>query len=185
MRWFVLLPFSQLFLIFAVLITPILPLFATSENKLPKWLAWFDTPDDPLYGDHGFSNEHAWFKGDPALLTRAQRYWNRCHWLWRNPAYGWDWTVLAYHPKPEDVLTVKGRGTIDGVPVVDDLRLVAGNLTYGGWFFARQGYAWQLYIRKRWSETHSTKLNFGWKLWSLPKSCQFVFSPTGFWKKIS
>ncbi len=171
MRWFLLLPFSQLFLILAVIVTPILPFFATKENKLPNWLKYFDTPDENLDGDHGFRTEHAIFKGDN--LTKFQRYVNRCHWLWRNPAYGWDWIVLAYKPEPEDVLTIKGT------------RGLGGHLTEDGWYFARKGYAWQLYITHHWNETHCTKLNFGWKLWtSSVKGHQFVFSPTGFWKKI-
>ena len=168
MRWFILLPFSQLFLILAVLVTPILPLFASKEGWLPRWLWWFQTPDEPLDGDNGFKTEHAWFKGEQ---TGLKQYWNRCHWLWRNPAYGWDWIVLAYKPELTDELTIKGT------------RGIGGHLTENGWYFARKGYAWQLYVTHHWNDTHCTKLNFGWKLWGKAPH-QFVFSPTGFWKKI-
>ena len=183
MRWFILLPFSQLFLILAVLVTPILPLFASKEGWLPRWLWWFQTPDEPLDGDNGFKTEHATFKGE---VTGLKQYVNRCHWLWRNPAYGFDWQVLAYHPKPDDVLTVKGKGTLEDGPAEDNPRLVSGWLGYGGWFFARKGYAWQLFIRHHWNATHCTKINLGWKLWHSPgyTAHAFVFSPFGFWKAI-
>ena len=185
MRWFILLPLNQAFLILAVLVTPLLPLFASKDGWLPRWLWWFQTPDFPLDGDEGFRTEHAPYRGDN--LSRWQVYWNRCRWLWRNPAYGWDWNVLAYTPTPGDVLTVRGRGTLEDGPAVNDPRLVSGWLGYGGWYFARKGYAWQLFIRHRWSATHCTKLNFGWKLWPTPGRSRhaFVFSPTGFWKRIS
>ena len=41
-----------------MLLAPILPLFATHEAKLPKWLSWFDTYDNTLDGDEGWQKEH-------------------------------------------------------------------------------------------------------------------------------
>lgn len=182
MRWFALLPLSILFLLLATILSPILPLFASKDGWLPHWLWWFQTPDFSLDGDEGFKTEHAPYKGES--LTAWQIYYNRLRWLWRNPAYGFDWGVLAYYPESGDELKVWGRGKVNGNVVKDDPILVTGWLPYGGWYFAKRGYAWQLYLRFHWNETHCTKINLGWKLWGISPH-QFVFSPTGFWKKIS
>lgn len=78
--------------VFATLIAPILPLFATvqlgnSDNnnarlyepRLPKWLSWFQTPDNSLYGDKGWQTIHY-----PAYKS----YLGQVLWLVRNSAYG-------------------------------------------------------------------------------------------------
>jgi hypothetical protein len=67
----------------------ILPLFATQQEgwldnatkwgvgpRLPKWLSWFQAPDNSLDGDIGFFSTH------PAS------WWSKVQWLWRNPFYG-------------------------------------------------------------------------------------------------
>ena len=47
-----------------------------SGPRLFKFLSWFQTPDNSLDGDHTFESLFS-----PSL-------WSRCHWLWRNPFYG-------------------------------------------------------------------------------------------------
>jgi hypothetical protein len=67
----------------------ILPLFASgqygwinnatskaTEPRLPKWLSWFQTPDNSLWGDDGFKAVH------------GTGYLPSVKWLWRNPFYG-------------------------------------------------------------------------------------------------
>lgn len=67
----------------------ILPIFVSSQDgwldnatkqgagpRLWKCLSWFQTPDNSLDGDHGFQAAH------------SPSWWSRCHWLWRNPFYG-------------------------------------------------------------------------------------------------
>ena len=47
-----------------------------SGPRLFKFLSWFQTPDNSLDGDHTFES----------LFPPS--WWSRCHWLWRNPFYG-------------------------------------------------------------------------------------------------
>lgn len=187
LKWFLLLPLNLLGPIVSLFLAPILVLFATKENKLPKWLSYFDTPDNYLDGDDGYKNEHAPYKG--VGRVGWERYANRVMWLWRNPAYGLDWTVLAFKPEQGCTLKVLGTRTIDGKKVHDNVALVTGNLNYDGWFAAKLtnpdgSYIWQLYITHHWNATKTTKLNFGWKIWMAPGVCSYVFSFTGFWKTI-
>lgn len=88
----------------AVLIAPALPLFACNsfgsvfnghglaiEPRLPRWLSWFMTPDNSLFGDSGWRTEHC---------KNYATYWGMVRWLWRNPAYGFAWGPLAFTPGP-------------------------------------------------------------------------------------
>lgn len=81
----------------ALLVTPVLPLFAKEREgpldnnkesglgpRLPTWLSWFDTPDNSLLGDARWYREHP--KGT---------YWNMVAWLYRNSLYGFKWTALS------------------------------------------------------------------------------------------
>ena len=87
--WYVVLvPVSLLLTLVAVLIAPVLPLFATQkmgwcdnhsyeavEPRLPSWLSLFMTPDNSLDGDATFE------------YLNPPSYWSKVKWLWRNPAY--------------------------------------------------------------------------------------------------
>ena len=83
----------------AYLITPLLPLFAVRrmgaadnandlryEPRLPLWLSWLDTPDNSLWGDHGWQTKHC---------PKYQSYLGKVKWLYRNSLYGFKWSVLA------------------------------------------------------------------------------------------
>ena len=78
--------------VFATLIAPVLPLFATvqlgasdngnarlAEPRLPKWLNWFQTPDNSLYGDKGWQTIH---------YPNYKSYLGQVLWLVRNSAHG-------------------------------------------------------------------------------------------------
>jgi hypothetical protein len=71
-----------------LLLSPVLPLFAAQEYgwvdnhskeelgpRLPKWLSWFQTPDNSLDGDATFQ------------ILNGFGYWTKVKWLCRNPAY--------------------------------------------------------------------------------------------------
>ena len=94
-RYVLLLPLNLLVALIAVLLSPILPAFATSENILPKWLSWFQTPDATLDGDSGWQDvsKHPY-------VNKLPRYFRRMLWICRNPSYGFNWTVLASKPLP-------------------------------------------------------------------------------------
>lgn len=89
-----------MFYLSAMLLAPILPAFAYMqygwsnnheeervEPRLPKWLNWYMTPDNSLYGDRGWRLEH------------CPKYWEtyigQVLWLWRNAACGFAWSVLS------------------------------------------------------------------------------------------
>lgn len=167
MKWFLLLPLNIAFTLLAYVLAPILPAFATEYGVLPTWLTWFDTPDNRLDGDVGFRTEHAPFKGEQ---VGWRRYINRVVWLIRNPAYGFD-VAIAVDVSEDVNLQVSGT------------RSMGGNLDEDGWFFATAPGAWQLYVTHHWTDTHTTKINLGWKIWMRPGKCSFVFSPLGIWKK--
>lgn len=94
--WYVILvPVSLLLTLVAVLIAPLLPLFATQQMgwcdnhsyeaigpRLPKWLNWFMTPDNSLDGDATFQS------------INGISYWAKVKWLWRNPAYSFELRYL-------------------------------------------------------------------------------------------
>lgn len=99
-RWLRLLPLRLLMFLVAMLVAPILPLFASPqwgmtdnatavacEPRLPAWLSWFQTPDNSLWGDHGWKTV-----GCP----NYQSWVGMVRWLWRNPLYGFSWTVLGW-----------------------------------------------------------------------------------------
>ncbi|MEN6630000.1 MAG: hypothetical protein ABFC42_10170 [Sulfuricella sp.] len=100
MRYFVLLPLALAFEVVAKLSCWWLPLFAELRNgpalnnnaeevgpRLPRWLAWFDTPDNSLWGDTGWRTEHCPDHWDD--------YLGMVLWLWRNSACGFSRSVLA------------------------------------------------------------------------------------------
>lgn len=96
-RYILYLPLNLLVAFIALCLAPILPAFATSENILPKWLSWFQTPDATLDGDSGWQdvNKHPY-------VTKLPRYIRRMLWLIRNHSYGFNWTVLATKPLPSN-----------------------------------------------------------------------------------
>lgn len=91
-RWIITLPFYVTFFTFALIATPVMPLFRKDsygaidnaneygiEPRLPWYLDWFQTQDNSLWGDNGWQTKHC-----PEFKT----YFGMVKWLWRNPAYG-------------------------------------------------------------------------------------------------
>ena len=99
--WYIILvPVSLVLTLIAVIIAPVLPVFASYvygwcdnhayeaiEPRLPNWLGWFQTPDNSLEGDNTFKN------------LNPPSYWSQVKWLWRNPAYSFGLRYLGvpYH----------------------------------------------------------------------------------------
>lgn len=120
------------FYLLAMLLAPLLPAFASLRNgpidnangagvepRLPNGLFWFDTStDNSLWGDHGWRTKHC-----PKYW---QSYLGMVLWLWRNPAAGFCWSVLAYPiPSNEEFLVLdSGNG----------LNVDKGQGKYG-WYF--------------------------------------------------
>jgi len=165
LRWILTLPFDIGFTLLAYLLAPILPLFATSDDHLPSWLSWFDTPDNPLSGDAGWN--------DPAqhpLVAKLPAYLRKICWLWRNPAYGWSCNVTSIAVAPGTTPTVYGTPNVGNIPYVPGVRLVVA------------GGPWEFYLVAPSLFGRCLRVRIGWKVGNLvtakdPGPYQFVFAP--------
>lgn len=128
----------------------ILPFFARNA-WLPKWLWWFQTPDNSLDGDSGWQNEHwQWRKKLPDLFCMYVGYMG---WLLRNRAYGFKWTVLAA-TVVQDALHYEG-----------DINIKNRDHARAGWFRVWMNEYWQYKcIRQIFGLQKCVMLNFGWQL---------------------
>jgi hypothetical protein len=94
--YLILVPISLLLTLLAVILAPVLPLFAVQKDgwldnhsiwgigpRLPTWLNWFQTPDNSLDGDATFQ------------AINGRSYWAKVKWLWRNPAYSFALRYIA------------------------------------------------------------------------------------------
>lgn len=162
MRWPLYLIADLAMLVIAYCLAPVLPLFVIGKPVLPRWLSWFETPDNPLDGDNGWRYEHwQWRYKLPSWLAI---YIGRVGWLWRNPAYGFDIQVLGYPS------TLQTRVTVTG----NEMRYVKRARD------PKTGNAWQVFVLRRYSTHRAIRINLGWKLWSIEPNasvrCQFVCS---------
>jgi hypothetical protein len=157
--------------LFAYLITPLLPLFAVKrmgwcdnhsyesvEWRLPLWLAWFDTPDNPLIGDANWLHAHF-----------PVKYWDKVGWLYRNSLYGFKWSVLAAPNNPKVCTVIEGPGNLNH-----------HTGTYGVMRITRTDGYWQLKIvtPSKVFKGRIWVLNFGWLLDDPSQErALFMFSP--------
>jgi len=119
LAYLALVPISLVITLIAVILAPVLPLFASPkmgwcdnhsyeaiEPRLPQWLNWFMTPDNSLYGDATFQR------------INGQSYWSMIKWLWRNPCYSF---ALRY------INTIENRPSyIGNEDIKDNDNAVAG-----------------------------------------------------------
>lgn len=172
-QYILLAPASLLLTLLAVLIAPILPLFAKPimgwcdnhsyeavEPRLPSWLGWFMTPDNSLDGDATF------------LKINGFGYWSQVKWLWRNPAYSFG---LKYLDFPY-ACKVWGNRTIKD-----------NDNAKAGWCFVTANGLFQFRWVRPVGFSCCVYVNFGWNILGLvddnfmPKPLRyqatFVFSP--------
>lgn len=116
--------YNLLMTLIAVILAPVLPLFATQQDgwldnhsqwgigpRLPKWLNLFMTPDNSLDGDATFER------------INGRSYWAKVKWLWRNPAYS---VCLRY------INTIENRPVLIGDDSIRD-----NDNAKAGWCFVR------------------------------------------------
>ena len=163
-RYLIYLILDMLMEVLAVLLAPILPLFASQDGWLPKWLWWFQTPDNPLSGDAGWQQKHP-----------NDTYWDRGQWVWRNRAYGFKWSVLA-------ATVVPGAITYQGDPTIKNRENAKA-----GWLDVQMQPYWQ--CKRVWrigQTTYCLMPNFGWlldpyianpDLWKTQPKALYMFSP--------
>lgn len=158
----------------ALLLAPVLPLFATNSYgwldnhskegygpRLPNWLSWFQTPDNSLDGDNTFEQ------------LNGRGYLSQVKWLIRNPLYAF---AIQYPTAPYEV-TVFGDKTIKDN---DNAKAGICFVTANGLFQFR-------YIKQIPGTTRCFLVNFGWNIMALvddnvqpkptPYQATFVFSP--------
>lgn len=157
-RWLLYLPLALLGELAAVLAAPVLPLAVGGNGKLPRWLSWFDTPDNPAIGDIGHRLRWA----------GRSRYRQVVAWYLRNRAYGFKWDPL-------------GAPMREAVVVFGD---ILTSRWHTGTLCCRAGEYWQWKRVARIPGTgYCLMLNFGWLLddfvdgeSSQPKAL-YLFSP--------
>jgi len=109
--WYlILVPINLAITLLAVILAPILPLFATEQEgwldnhsrwglgpRLIKFLSVFMTPDNSLDGDATFEK------------LNPPSYWSKVKWLWRNPAYSFGLKYLhnPYYTKVQGDPSIK------------------------------------------------------------------------------
>lgn len=152
-HWAILAPISFFMAIFGRIISPILPFFVQSDGYLPKWLWWFQTPDNPCDGDSAHWERHP---GTDACST----YKRRVAWFWRNVCYGFDIEVLGIKKEEGDILHFKGDEETGNNPVHNgyEWRILERN---------DKNIAFQLYFVYQYPfwKSRCIRGNMGWKLW--------------------
>ena len=172
--YMLLVPLNLVLTALAILLAPVLPLFATNEMgwvnnaekesfgpRLPKWLGWFQTWDNSLSGDATFQT-----------MFPPNQWWSQVHWLWRNPLPTFALRTLSgvYWTSWQGDKTIK-----DNDNAKEGWCLVHANGLFQFTLVAPIGFARCIYI------------NLGWNIRALvddnvqpkpdPYQATFVFSP--------
>jgi hypothetical protein len=184
LRWSALVPVSLGFTVLAWALAPILPLFASSDGWLPRWLWWFQTPDNSLDGDGGWKREHCqWRYGFPGPL---RAYVGRVGWLLRNPGYGFEWDgPLCARIMPDAQVKFSGDPWVQNRPNGKEGYCLTRIFNPDGSSY------WHLYWVKVIGGGYCLNINLGWKLKTYAEDpsrtrteprAMFCFSPrlTGF-----
>lgn len=120
--------------------------YSSVGPRLPRWLSWFQTPDNSLYGDNGWKYEHC--------INYWGCYLGMVGWLLRNPANNFRINILGAKVKYGDPVKVWGNPETS-----DD----AGGFT-PGWVFITVGSYWCLYAVIPWLSARYMDIEFGWAL---------------------
>jgi hypothetical protein len=172
--WYILLvPVSLLLTLVAVLLAPVMPIFAVQKEwwcdnhsfraigpVLPSWLNWFMTPDNTLDGDATFQK------------LNGLSYWSKVKWLWRNPAYSF---AMRYLTAPYEA-SYKGDKTIKD-----------NDNAKAGWCLVHANGLFQFTSVTPIGFSRCIYVNLGWNIRALvddnvqpkpdPYQATFVFSP--------
>ncbi|MFZ9611226.1 MAG: DUF7338 family protein [Methylococcales bacterium] len=171
--YIVLVPLNLLATLLAVILSPIMPIFATQQEgylnngsaygmgpRLPKWLSWFQTWDNSLDGDATF------------VANNPPSYVSKIKWLVRNPAPS---VALRTLTSPYDT-------SYKGDPSIKD-----NDNAKAGWLFVKVNGLFQYACVKRILSTDRCfYVNLGWNIRALVDPnvhpgttyiATFVFSP--------
>jgi hypothetical protein len=144
MAYFFLLPISILVTLLAYLLAPVTALFVRKDGTLPYPLSYLGTTDNSNWGDEG--HEVRW--------KFEHSYMQACAWLFRNPAYGFEWDgPLAAKVQKNTPVSLKGNPQIK-----NRTNAVAG------WYFCTVGDYWNFKaVIPLWGDL-AFMPEFGWKL---------------------
>jgi hypothetical protein len=169
-----LVPLSLVVTLLGLILSPILPLFASEQNgwlanhsvfdlgpRLPTWLSVFMTPDNSLDGDSTFEQNN------------GKSYWSKVKWLCRNPAYSFG---MKYVYAPYDTI------------VTGDSSIKDNDNAKAGICFVRSNGLFQFrYIKQIPFTARCILINLGWNIMVLADKnvpdkqaayqATFVFSP--------
>jgi hypothetical protein len=164
--------FSLPFTLLALLLAPILPLFASMKEgnldnggstgigpRLPSWLSLFQTPDNSLYGDSSF------------IAINGTSYLSQVKWLLRNPCYSYGLRVL----------------TDTKASFCGDNKIKDNDNAIAGWCFVTASDLFQFTLVQPIGFSRCIYVNLGWNVRALvdanvnpkpnPYTATFVFSP--------
>lgn len=170
LKWFALILVNWAASICNWFLAPIVVLFADKDGWLPKWLWWFQTPDNPLsaqVNDRWFTEHDTPFK----------RWINNVSWLYRNSMYGFSEEVLGFAIKEGFTYSCIGNENVGNKPLTNGLvkrYLTQDGKTYWQWYYV------QSWGPEKWRKC--IRANFGWKLWGdkaigEKKAIVFSFNP--------
>ena len=159
LKWLCLIPVSLVMAIVGRVLAPVLPFFVQADGYLPRWLWWFQTPDNPCDGDKGH-----WERWPDTSVWGT--YKRRVAWFLRNVCYGFDIDVLGQVTRPGDRFEMLGQEEVSDQPRGKP----------GCWF--KRVYrgddlvAWHFYLIHQWSfwPDKCLRLSWGWKLFSYDPS---------------
>lgn len=153
MKWLGLILANWVASICNLFLAPFVVMFADKDGWLPRWLWWFQTPDNPLAAQV----DDRWF---PEHDTPLKRWINNVSWLYRNSMYGFSEDVLGFTIEPRFAYYCIGDESVGNKPLHEGLvrrYLVSGGKTYWQWYYVK---AWGPKKYRR-----CIRINMGWKLW--------------------
>lgn len=153
LRWLIRIPLDLIMAIVGRLVAPILPFFVQENGFLPRWLWWFQTPDNPCDGDAGHLKR--WPKSGPFWT-----YMRRLAWFLRNVSYGFGIDVLGTRVLATDTWLIEGderASDTNGLSGTCFKRVYRGvELRVFHWYFIRH---YRLLGR-----SCCVRISLGWKL---------------------
>lgn len=156
--WLWRMPVSTIMAIVGRVLAPILPFFVQKNGYLPKWLWWFQTPDNPCDGDSGHLER--WGTETDFIHT----YLRRTAWFLRNVCYGFDINVLGF-----SVDTTSQMCSTEGNTEASDCNGISGSVKYVCYEYDTVK-AFQYYYVKHYTifgkYSACIRMNIGWKLWN-------------------
>ena len=163
LKYLALMPVHIIATIISYIVVPFAVLLASEDGWLPKYLWWFQTWDNPLDGDDNWKKNVRLWRNDPDVETnKYKRYINRILWLYRNPVYGFEKSILCAKITPQCFRECKGDITIGGIP------------TRFGWFLlhikTKEGRNYtEFMLIKKISDKKFFNMILGWKLSYAPQ----------------